>query len=396
MVGVGFDKFLLRTGQHWFSGPGKRINDAAPREYPTLTWAHRGQDPKMVVRKAGGTSLIDQTLLTITPRMAWTDISDPGTASIEEGGGVNHSFHWRLAKTSSGYDEWIEDHNSHAVVTSGGGAQKFKDGREARLQVVATDTNNFQEQSYWKVNNYTQAETGGTAGYPAYSILDHINEYANGLPTSIYPGGAWSQFQGITTAEPGFSNYVPYQKSYANLTVNDRTNLINAFDHLYENLHFVPPPTKQEYYEAESGGPKLKAACVIFTDITGKVQLKQLCRASNDRWENETDAYFGAPTFGGCPIACPPSLETVQAFPTGTAGALGTMQTTTAGVGGSRYFLVNFNYYKTVYDADWHMRPFPGIDPQRPTRKLQWWYLGFNNFNISPRRHGCIFPSQNI
>jgi hypothetical protein len=392
MVASEFLRAAIATGKHYFTGPKDRVNDAAPKEYPTLTWLHRGQDPKAMVKRVGAFQLTDKILLSITPRMKWTDVSTPSTATLTENG-ANHSFYWRLAQNNYVRDIYVDEHNQHVRVTEDGGAQQFEDYIMDRLQEVDTDTNNFQEASYWSVPNFIEQETSAQAGLPCYSIMAHINEFTNGMPTSIFPGGAWTQFQGITTSEPGFSHYIPQRRSYSNLTKDHPDNVISGLDYLFEYLRFVPPPTKAEYYEPES---KAGPGCIIFTDIKGKMQLKQLARASHDKWENPTDAYWGDPTFGGVPIVCPPSLETVQAFPTGTAGALGAMQTTTAGVGGSRYFLVNAKYYSSVYDGDWYMRQVPGVDPQFPLREIMYVYTGWNNFNRSPRRHGCLYPSENI
>lgn len=392
MVASDFTRAAIATGAHYFSGPKERINDAAPREYPTLTWLHRGQDPKAMMKKVGAFQITDKILLSINPRTTWTDVSTPVTATIQENG-TTHSFYWRLMRTSYAYDVYVDEHNSNVRVTADGGSQQFEDYIMDRLQEVDTDMNNFQEASYWAAPNFVTMETDGQAGLPAYSILCHVNEFTNGLPTSIFTGGAWTQFQNIASTATGFSHYVPYQRSYANLTVNSPTNVISALDYAFEELRFVPPPTKAEYYEPDSNA---KPPCVMFTDVTGKVQLKQLARASQDRWENETDGYWGEPTFGGTPVVSVPTLATVLAFPTGTAGAVGTMQTTTNNKGGSRYFLINASYLKSVYDADWYMRQIPGNDPQYPTREAVHVYTGFNNFNLSPRRHACIYPSQNI
>jgi hypothetical protein len=391
MVAVDFTRAALATGAMYWSGPKSRINDAAPREYPTLTWLHRGQDPKAIVRKTGSFQIKEKILLTITPRWKYTDVNTPSTATITENG-ANTTFYWRLAQGNWARNIYVDEHND-VRVTSDGGAQQFEDYIMDRFQEVDTDANNFQEQSYWEVPNYVSMETSGQSGLPPYSILCGINEFTNGLPTSIFPGGAWSQFQGITTSEAGFHNYIPRREPYSNLTVNDPNNLINALDRQYEYLRFVPPPTKAEYYEAES---KAGPPCVMFTDIKGKVRLKQLCRASNDKWEDPTDAYYGEPTFGGVPIVCPPQLETVAAFPTGAAGVLGTMQSTSNNNGGSRYFLVNSKYFKTLYDGDWYMRQVPGVDPQQPLNEIMYVYLGLQNHNLSRRRHGCVYPTANI
>lgn len=392
MVASDFTRAALVVGQHWFTGPKERVNDAAPREYPTLTWLHRGQDPKAMVKRVGSFQIIDKILLSHSPRTTWTDITTPVTANMQENG-TTHTFYWRLQRTSYAWDIYVDEHTSNVRVTADGGAQQFEDYIMERLQEVDLDMNNFQENGYWAEPSYAEMETGGQAGLPAYSILCSVNEFTNGLPTSIFVGGAWSQRQGIASSATGFSNYVPYQRSYKNLTVNDKDNLISALDYQFEYLKFVPPPTKAEYYEPESGA---KPPCVIFTDVVGKVQLKQLSRASQDRWQDPTDAYFGEPTYGGVPIVCPPALETVTAFPTGAAGVKGTMQTTTNNKGGSRYFLINAQYFKSVYDGDWYMRQIPGSDPQYPTREAIHVYMGYNNFNRSPRRHGCIYPANNI
>lgn len=393
MVGVGHAALIRSTGEHWFTGPEKRINDAAMREYVTLSWAHKGQDPNVIVQKAGGTDIIDQIMLSITPQAAWTDINTIDVGAMTETG-INHKVDWRIAKRPLVVDDWVISHNRSANVTSGGGAQQFKNLAKQAFQELETDFDNLQENAYWAPPNYVQMETGGTSGLLPMSILAGINEHPNGLPSSIHAGGAWTQFQTVPSTAAGFSNYVPYQKSYSNLTVNDPDNLINALDYAFENLRIVPPPTKQEYFEPESGaGPPF----VWFTDIKGKVRLKALCRASNDKWEDPTDAYFGAPTFGGSPFLCPVPLETVVAFPTGAANILGTMQATAGNKGGSRYFGVNFKYFKTIYDADWFMKMLDtGREDGRATRQTMWYYLGLNNFNLSRKRHACIYPSQNI
>jgi hypothetical protein len=393
MTNAGFAGLILSTGEHWFTGPEKRINDATMREYVTLAWAHRGQDPNVIVQKAGGTDIIDQTMLSITPQAIWTDNNSIDVGAITETG-INHKVDWRLAKRPLVVDDYAESHNRSAMAGSGGGAQKFKNYAKQKFQELETDMDNLQENAYWAPPNYVQMETGGTSGLLPMSILASINEHSNGLPSSIHAGGVWSQIQTIASTATGFSNYVPYQKSYSNLTVNDPDNVINALDFAAENLKISPPPTKQEYFEA---GSDAEPPFVWFTDIKGKVRLKQIARASNDRWEDPTDANFGAPTFAGSPIVCPVPLETVIAFPTGAANVLGTMQATAGNKGGSRYFGVNFKYYKTIYDADWYMRMIDvGREQGRATRHTMWYYLGMQNFNLSRRRHACIYPANNI
>ncbi len=394
MVGGNFAKNLLATGPHWFSGPGKRINDAAMRNFATCKWIHRGQSVSATVKKAGGTQFTDQTMLGYTPRMAWKDLNAYTTPAITESGN-NHSFHWRLAETHIAWDTWVEEHNAHANVGSDGGAQRYKDYAEQKFQEMYTDSWTFQEQSYWAQPDYVAMETSGLSGLPAYSLICHNNEFDDGLVPSSTGSTAWSQFQGILSSDTNFANYKPRRDSYANLTKDDPANLLNALDTQYEFLNIEPPPENLQYFEEESSMDQ--AGCVTFTQIKGLTRLKQLSRASNDRWQDTNDAYYGRPTFAGIPLVCPVPLETNLIYPTSTSGAWGAYDTTTNSNAGPRFHTFNFKYMKTVYDADWYMRAkHLGSEWGRPLREAIFYYTGWNNFNISPKRHGTIYPSANI
>lgn len=394
MVAQNFVNYLLTTGEHWFSGPERRINDSVPRNFATNQWVHRKNASAAIVKKAGGTRIVDETMLSFTPRMAWTDVTNFVDPTMTETG-IKHSIPWRLAISSVAYNEWVEEHNADARVTADGGAQRMKDYARKKFQEMYSDAWVFQENSYWARPDFASMETAGEGVGPSYSWVAHNNEFANGLVPASTGSPAWTQFQSVASTATGFGNYIPRRDVYNNLTVNDPANLLNALDDQYEFLKIEPPPMHTEYFEPES--EMNDPGCVTFTQVRGKNRLKQLCRASNDRWDNQVDAYFGAPTFAGIPIVCPAPLETASIYPTGAAGVWGTYNSTANSNAGPRYHTFNMKYMKVVYDRDWYWRAIPlGREWGRGTVQAVEYYLGYNSFNLSPRRHGTVYPGANI
>lgn len=169
-------------------------------------------------------------------------------------------------------------------------------------------------------------ETDGQAGLPAYSILCHVNEFYE-RPSDLDLHGRCL-------------DAVPEHRLDGDrlLALRPAPTVVREPDGQLADERDLGPGLRLR--GAALGAPdeggvlsrleRQAAVRDVFTDVTGKkVQLKQLARASQDRWENETDGYWGEPTFGGTPVVSVPTLATVLAFPTGTAGTVGTMQTTT-------------------------------------------------------------------
>jgi hypothetical protein len=174
---------------------------------------------------------------------------------------------------------------------------------------------------------------------------------------------------------------------------------------MFLKCEFVPPSTKQEYFEK----PTLNRQMILCSRL-GINQYKQALRSSNDTLVSYQDAAYTNPTFSGIELMYCSNLDTAAIFPRLSSGT--TQRTAfdtnivaasqTAGATetdplvidpGARYYWVNGNYLTPIY----HSRRFftkheVMKHPNQPFTYVQvvdcWWNLFCN----SRQRHGIVAP----
>lgn len=392
-----YAEFVLDTAKNMFTGPQKRINDAVLLNYKTSGYALRGKRLSRIIQ--GGQYINDQIELFYNARAQDVALETTTTPQIFNTG-VEHSVPWRSMRTYVAWEARSRSLNRGGNPGTEGGFQTLKDMVFADLQDMETDSATKVETDYWQVPNTTTMESA--SGVAPYSIPCGLNEFANALPSAAHPGGAWTTFQGIGPTTTGWSNYIPLQTSYDNVTVNSPSNLLNALDVTFATNDITPPPTKQMYFEAAKSGSSIGGSCVIFCSPKGMVKLSQIARASQDRWVQSNDAYNGSPTYGGVPVVPIALIGTQALYPTGSAAAIATATlgtesstaNTTVLCSGPRYYVMNMDYYHTIWHNEWYMKASPEMSQfDNWTNRVIWFDTLRNNFMTSRRRQAIVYPS---
>jgi|GEM_PF-6669363 len=387
-----YGNFSLATGPNWTHGPQGRINAVSRLNYDSLGFILRGKKMSRVLR--GGDGLKGEVFLKQKGQGEWIGLADETTPEIHTTG-TQYSVPWSMSRVVDAWDERVMRQNASQNVGSDGGFQAYQDMTYARKQNLEMQKINLIDDALWAVPDKSKMETNASDRKQPLSLPAMINEFSNSLYPSAAPGGSWTTIQQIATTEEGFSNFIPYQGTYDNRTVNSPTNLLAALDLAYEKLNFKPPPTNAMYFEKESG--MLPAQKWMAASPEGVVALKQLCRASQDRWGNESDAYGRRPTYAGVPIVTIPQLTSKALYPTGTAGALSTELVTTNGVAGWRYYIIDSESIDWCWSSDWYdhaMGPIP--NPNNPARQAIFYETQCGSWINNRRLNGIIYPNANV
>jgi len=236
-------------------------------------------------------------------------------------------------------------------------------------------------------NNSSSTYTGENRWTNQISYYDPNNTAAN--------GGA----NGPRTSRTGVENIRDQSTTYTAET----GGLITAFDDMFLKCEFVPPSTKQEYFEK----PTLNRQMILCSRL-GLNQYKRALRDANDTLVSYQDAAYTNPTFSGIELMYCANLDTAAIFPSGTSRASSaaanlTSVSTTAGVTeanaidpGARYYWVNGNYLTPIYHSRRYFSKHEVMKhPNQPFTYVQvvdcWWNLFCN----SRQRHGIVAPLVN-
>lgn len=381
---TSFGAFVGSTGPAELTGPEHVWNDASRQNYGELTYFWAGQQMSSVLQ--GGQYIQDRIFLNSSGGARMIDFGETSDASVIEPG-ANISNHWRTMETNIAWERRVISLQAGGKMTSGARFQVFKNLRNQYWQNMYTNWHGFLQDQFWAIPNKTTME--GASGKDIMSIPAYINESANGLAVAgTANGGTWTQVQGLLPTDAGQSNWQNQRFTYDNLTVNSSTNLINAFDRAIELLKFTPPPTNKEYFESPAAKPMDWIAC----SLTGKTKLRQLYRASNDRWDS-WDAFLN-PTYDGISVVYCGKLDTATIFPL-SATTMGSE--TTATVTGPRFFLINSRALTFVVHDEWFMLATEERSPfNQPTKSAIFFHTMCNMFCKSRRNLGIIYPTTSI
>jgi hypothetical protein len=278
------------------------------------------------------------------------------------------------------------------------------------------------EDKLWAVPNTATMETA--AGSEPYSILSFINEqkntlygsgvYANGALTAL-PGGAWTTVEGInpatktrwknqvamyndptatasgttfdsgaTSADGGSEPAVP--------TAGTGRNIMQAFDQMWMQVRFQPPPTRQEYFEDASLYKQF-----IVCSKRGITEYQSLLRRSQDLFATASrqDPAYVKPAFAGIDLEYAAALDTALLYDNATASSANVAEVSASGeLSGPRFYWINGNYLFPVFHATRYMeRKGPMQHPNQPFTSVvvcdMWWNLFCN----SRQRQGIVSPA---
>lgn len=429
-----FNDFMAATGPTYLTSADAVINEAVKNTY---AFSRLLKDKTSEATIQGGNEIRDVIMF--------------DDSSTYDHYLPNDTFNWRNAQTldtircpwrfSLDHMAWT-DHEIELNSGEGSGRDyvksQYKRLKRQKEQRMWTSLLNGFENDLWASPFGQSGEMEAAGGKLPYSLPCFINEVPDFNNAFGVRGGlplGWSTVMqlannasnGDVAGEDRWTNQISYYdptpgsdgpnkamvaySGVENARVNGQTftanigGLITAFDEMFLKCEFVPPSTKQEYFEK----PTLNRQMILCSRL-GINQYKQALRASNDTLVSYQDAAYTNPTFSGIELMYCSNLDTAAIFPKLSSGT--TQRTayntdivaasTTAGATetdstvidpGARYYWVNGNYLTPIYHSRRYFSKHEVMKhPNQPFTYVQvvdcWWNLFCN----SRQRHGIVAP----
>ena len=387
---ANFNDFMAATGPRYLTSAEDVINEAVKNTY-VLSRFLKGRGTDKVIQ--GGKTINDVVLMDESSTydhyqpndtFSWTNPQVVDTLEIDWKFSVDH-MSWTDQEIELNVGEGLSRDAQKVVY------KKLKRIKEMRLW---TSMLNGMEDDLWKAPNEAGMETN--TGKLPYSIPTFIQEEDGGLPA----GFTGTDLQGLGVAATGAN----YQNQVSTYDANDpdgiigggtgsSDSLIAAFDEMFLKCQFIPPATKQEYFENDNLSRQL-----IFASRAGVHQYKRALRASNDSLISAQDPAYNNPQYSGIDVIYVSALDTAAIYSnnygSGSHTGFHAEDSASAAYTGSRYWWVNANYMTPIYHS---RRYFEKHDPMRhpnqPFTSVQpvdcWW----NVFCNSRKRQGIVRPA---
>ena len=374
-----FNDFMDTTGPSYLSGADQIVNEAVKNNY-LLRRFMRGKGPSETVQ--GGSKIKDTIMF-----------DDASTFQFYQ---PNDTFSWQNPQVLTDWEiDWrfSVDHMSwtdQEIELNTGGQ-----GRGARHQTYKTLKRSKEQRLWTSLLNGCEdaiftapsaADMEGAAGTKPYSLTTFINDHDGILPVGFATG---STIQNIDPAvEAKWRNKIT-------TFIDTKETLFSAFDDMWLDVKFVPPPSHQEYFE----NPQMNAMFIACSKKGQSHYVAQL-RASQDTFvtASRQDPSYMKPQYAGVDLEYVSSLDDVAVYGTNAAGDLGTeTSAVNSSVRGPRYYFVNANYLKFVYHTTRYMYSHPTMrHPNQPfttVKPVDSWY---NFICRSRQRQGLIEPNADI
>ena len=373
-----FNDFMDTTGPSYLTGADQIVNEAVKNNY-LLRRFMRGKGPSETVQ--GGSTIKDEIMF-----------DDSSTFQFYQ---PNDTFSWQNPQVLTAWEiswRFSVDHMSWTdqeieLNTGGQGRnarhQTFKTLKRTKEQRLWTSLLNGCEDALFTAPSYTDME--GAAGTKPYSLPTFINDHDGLVPVG------WGTSNTIQNVAPAT------ESKWANQTVefaDTAVGLFNAFDTMWMDVRFVPPPSHQEYFE----NPQMNAMFIACSKKGQAYYVKHL-RASQDTFVtgSRQDPSYMKPQYAGIDLEYVSELANVAVYGINTAGSTGTeTASVSSSILGPRYYFVNANYLKFVYHTSRYMHSHPSMrHPNQPfttVKPVDSWY---NFICRSRQRQGLVEPSAN-
>mgnify|MGYP003674623285 CR=1 FL=1 len=374
-----FNDFMDTTGPSYLSGADQIVNEAVKNNY-LLRRFMRGKGPSETVQ--GGQKIKDTIMF-----------DDASTFQFYQ---PNDTFSWQNPQVLTDWEiDWrfSVDHMSWTdqeieLNTGGQGRnsrhQTYKTLKRSKEQRLWTSLLNGCEDAIFAVPS--QGDMEGAAGTKPYSLPCFITEYDSGGN----PNGWTDKIQNIDPDTEAKWHNQTVQATVGGTTAGkiDAADLFKAFDSLWMDVKFVPPPSHQEYFE----NPQMNA---MFIACSKRSQIAYVAalRSSQDTFVtgSRQDPSYMKPQYAGIDVEYVSSLGSMAAY------AGGTGIETDSTIEGPRYYFVNANYLKFVYHTSRYMHSHPTMrHPNQPfttVKPVDSWY---NLICRSRQRQGIVSPSSDI
>ena len=425
-----FNDFMDATGPTYLSSADEVINEAVKNTYAFSRLLKEKGTERTV---QGGTEIRDVIMFDdgntydhYLPNEAFTWQNAQATSTI--------SCPWRFTVDHMAWTDQEVELNVSEGSSKEAAKVQYKKLKRIKEQRLWTSITNGFENDLWATPYGNESNMDDAAGKLPYSLPSFITETLDIDNAYEQRGGeihSWSG--GVMGIDPDtenrWSNHVEFYdpaltdpnavQAGVNLH-NDSHNgdaggtaygwggntlntggLFPAFDSMFLKLQFVPPSTKQEYFEKVNLNRQM-----ILCSRLGATQYKRALRESNDLLIAPSDPAYNNPTFSGIEIMYCANLDNAELFPIHTSGTQRTDYednvaaiTTSGGTEdtaidkGARYWWVNGAYLTPVIHS---RRYFAKHDvmrsPAQPFTHIQpvdcWW----NMFCNSRQRHGIVAP----
>ena len=404
-----FTTFMNITGPSFLTGPQDIVNEAVKQTY-ILGRFLRGSDMSRVLQ--GGSDIRDSVMF---DEQSSASFYAPNATFTETNPQVitNWKAYWRFYKDSM---VWT-DQELELQIPEGVGTptrhQIYKRIKYQKEQRLWTSMLNGMEDNLWAVP--VAADMEAETGLDAYSIPAFLNEFQNSLFYSGWtPTGAtaWTVKQTVNPAienrwrmggyDENANGFRGTQVTSTNTLYNSASltasggnrNILQAFDQAWMYTKFIPPPTKQEYFENAALNKQF-----IACSFRGQGIYVDMLRTSQDAFvtSSRQDPAYVNPSYAGVDVVRIHALNDALLYGAETATDALVSELPGAGVGeasGPRYYFINGNYICPTFHAKRYMVKHPAMrhrdQPFTTVQYVDTWY----NLNCrSMQRHTIVAPS---
>jgi len=380
---ANFNDFMKVTGPRYLSSAEDVINEAVKNTY-ILGRFLKGKGTDVSVQ--GGKTINDAILFDESSTYdhykpnATFSWSNPQVITDLE-------INWRFSVDHMSWtDQEVELNVSEGLSRS---AQKVAYKRLKRIKEMRLWTSflNGMEADLWKGAYANGAEMETNTGSLPYGLQAFISENTSNYH-SFNTGDATTVMGVAPGTESKWRNQVStYDYADPDDSDGDQDGLLDKFDEMFLKVQFIPPATKQEYFEKDNLNRQF-----ICCSRGGINLYKRMLRDANDTLVNKQDPAYNMPQYSGIDLVYVSTLD--DAAINGDTVADDT-ETATGGDtnAGYRYWWLNGNYLTPVYHTRRYMEKHdPMRHPNQPFTTVQpvdcWWNL----FCKSRQRQGIICP----
>lgn len=248
-----------------------------------------------------------------------------------------------------------------------------------------TDQIQKTEDSFWAVPSTTDMEA--SAGRIPYSIPCFINEYTNTVPTG---------FTTVMGTNP--ATITQWQNQRVGYTVSNLTNptsstgLLKALRNMSEKVRFRPVAFGKAKGATHQEADNVASKLVIVTGSDGIDQYQNCLYATNDRTASPSDAGNMDYTYRGHKMSYVTAVDTAAIY---SGGLSGTHSSGVAATGAPRFYFINGEYIKPIFNSNRFMdedEPIRG-GQNRPNSYVQYYWTQQNLWCSSRKRQGIVYPS---
>jgi hypothetical protein len=381
---ANFNDFMKVTGPRYLSSAEDVINEAVKNTY-ILGRFLKGKGTDVSIQ--GGKTINDSILFDESSTYdhykpnATFSWSNPQVITDLE-------INWRFSVDHMSWtDQEVELNVSEGLSRS---AQKVAYKRLKRIKEMRLWTSflNGMEADLWKGAYANGAEMETNTGSLPYGLQAFISENTSNYH-SFNTGDATTVMGVAPGTESKWRNQVStYDYADPDDSDGDQDGLLDKFDEMFLKVQFIPPATKQEYFEKDNLNRQF-----ICCSRGGINLYKRMLRDANDTLVNKQDPAYNMPQYSGIDLVYVSTLDDAAINGDTVADDTETAVVATDENPGYRYWWLNGNYLTPVYHTRRYMEKHdPMRHPNQPFTTVQpvdcWWNL----FCKSRQRQGIICP----